>query len=107
MKVLRARANALWDRATVLSREQHDAYVVIARKRLDYMRRLLMRAEQNRQRVESDVSSLEINLQQTRTDVAAALLRGQLEERRKELRRLQTETAGLIQRISETEKVVT
>jgi hypothetical protein len=106
-KMLRVRANALWDRATVLSKEQHDAYIVIARKRLDYMRRLLMRAEQNRQRVESDVSSLEVDLQQAQTDVAAALLRGQLEGRRKELRRLQTETAGLLQRISETEKVVT
>ncbi len=107
MKMLRVRARELWDRATIASKERHEAYVLIARKRLDYMRTLLGRTQQNRHGVESDVSTLELNLQKAQTDVAVALLRGQLEERRKELRRLESETAGLLQRISEAEKVVT
>jgi hypothetical protein len=107
MKSLRSRARELWDRATAASKERHEAYVVIARKRLDYMRTLLGKAKQNRLRIEADVAAIEANLRTAQTDVAAALLRGQLEERRKELRRLDSETNGLMQRISEAETVLT
>jgi hypothetical protein len=107
MKKLRSRARQLWERATAASKEQHEAYVVIARKRLDYLRTLADRAAQNRRKVESEVSVLEAKLQQAQTDVAAALLRGQLEERRKQLRRLDAESAGLVQRIGEAEGSVT
>jgi hypothetical protein len=107
MKKLRSRARQLWERATAASKEQHEAYVVIARKRLDYLRTLADRAAQNRRKVESEVSVLEAKLQQAQTDVAAALLRGQLEERRKQLRRLDAESAGLVRRIGETEEAVT
>jgi hypothetical protein len=107
MKSLHSRARELWDRSTAASKERHEAYVVIARKRLDYMRTLLGKAKQNRQRIEADIAMIEANLQTAQTDVAAALLRGQLQERRKELRRLDSETNGLMQRISEAEAAVT
>jgi hypothetical protein len=106
MKALRVRARELWDRATEVSKERHEAYVVVARKRLDYMHTLLGKAQQNRQRIEGDVAMIELNLQKAQTDVAAALLRGQLEERRRELRRLDLETSGLMQRINEAEAAV-
>jgi hypothetical protein len=107
MKRLRTRARELWDRATVASKEQHEAYIIIARKRLDYLRILADRAAQNRERMESEVAALEVESKQAQTDVAAALLRGRLEERRKQLRRVDAESAGLARRIEETEKVVT
>lgn len=106
MKRLRARARHLWDRATAASKEQHEAYVVIARKRLDHLRVLAERAAQTRKRIEFEVGALESNLQQAQTDLAAALLRGQLEARRKELRRVESESAGLVRRIDEAERVV-
>lgn len=107
MKVLRVRAREIWNRTTVASKERHEAYVVTARKRLGYMRTLLGRVHLNRQRVESDVSKLELDLQRAQTDVASALLRGQLAERRKQLRHLDSETADLVQRINEAEKIAT
>lgn len=106
MRQLRLRARHLWDRATEASKEQHEAYVVIARKRLDHLRTLAERAAQTRKRIEMEVGALESNLQQAQTDVAAALLRGQLEARRKELRRVDSESAGLVRRIDEAEKIV-
>ena len=99
MKKLRSRGRDLWNRATAASKEQHEAYVVIARKRLDHLRLLADRAAQNRNMVQSEVSMLEARLQQAQTDIAAALVRGQLEERRKQLRRLDVESAGLARRI--------
>jgi hypothetical protein len=107
MKRLRVRARDLWDRATVASKQQHEAYVVIARKRLDHLRLLAERTAQTRRRIEAEVTALETDLKQTQTDVAAALLRGQLEARRKDLRRIDSGSAGLLQRIDEAEKVVT
>ncbi len=106
MKQLRGRARQLWDRATAASKEQHEAYVVIARKRLDHLRTLAERAAQTRMRIEMEVGELESDLQQAQTDVAAALLRGRLEARRKELRQVDSESAGLLRRIEEAEKVV-
>lgn len=99
LKTLRGRARELWERATVDSKERHEAYLVLARRRLEYMRTLWDAAQQRERRLAAEMSALELTLQRAQTEVAAALIRGQLDAGRKELRRLQTETARLGQRI--------
>ncbi len=106
LKTLRQRAKELWNTSSVASKEQHDAYLAIARRRLEHMRGLLRRNESTQREVESDIGRLQAALSEAQTDVAAALLRGQIDGRHKELRRLEAEFKALEERIRETEAVV-
>ncbi|HEX6507267.1 MAG TPA: hypothetical protein VF221_06515 [Chloroflexota bacterium] len=107
MKGLRRRAQELWDTATEAAKAKHEAYVLVAHKRLDHLRTLLGRSSQVRQRIEGDVAHLQNQLTQAQTEVAAALIRGQIQERQKELRRVAEEAEGLAQRIADTERALT
>jgi hypothetical protein len=104
MKTLRRQAQQLWDDATRAAEQKHEAYLLVARRRLDHLRSLLGRSEQARARIEEDMRQLRDQLGRAQTDVAAALIRGQLEQREKEIRRFTAEGEVLARRIADTER---
>lgn len=105
-KRLRIRAHALWDAATAAAKERHEAYLTVARRRLEHLHLVLHRAEEARERVEDMRVSLEEQLSRSETEIAAALLRRGIEEHQRELRRIAGEVEELRKRIADTEAIL-
>jgi hypothetical protein len=103
LKSLRARSNALWQKADAISRERHARFLEQAAGRVDRWKQQQGREERRRAAIEREIEALERQVAQASTGVAHALLRGQLEERRKELQRSEATGRELQRQIDEAQ----
>jgi hypothetical protein len=104
VRALRSRAHALWSRADEAGKQRREQYVEQAARRLDYWKRLQARRATARQTIEREIVMLERQAGSAPTGVGAALLRGQLEERRKALHTIDLEDRQLQERIDGVER---
>ena len=100
---LHMRADSLWKEASALSREKRDRYLAHASRRLDGWRSAIVRQEQLRARLQVDLIEAERRASAATTDVGAALMRGQVDEQRRAIHRLDIEISDLRKKIEETE----
>lgn len=103
LRNLRAQSTGLWQRANDLGREKHARYVEHTAKRIEQWRSVLHHHQRVRSALEREIAQLERQTSAAGTQIAAALLRGQLEQRRRELTRLETEDRDLEKRIEAAE----
>jgi hypothetical protein len=106
LREMQARATQLWSQAGDLSRQKHERYLQQLSVRLAGWRSALRRHLREHDQLDREVVEVERNSAAAATDVAAALLRGQAEERRRERDRLATRIADLRQRIEEGERAL-
>ena len=85
LRPLRARAHQLWQEADEIAKQKHADYLVHAQKRLRQMQDQYRRNAQTAEGISRDVAMLEKRWREATTDVAAAMVRGQLAERRRAL----------------------
>lgn len=106
LRALRARAHEVWKKADEVGREKHARYLEQAAGRIERWR--LAQARRNRQRasIERDLVVLQRELDRASTGVAQAMLRGQIEERRKALASLESEEQDLQRQIEDTERAL-
>lgn len=100
---LQAAARRLWQQSTELAQEKRAAYLVHAARRVEDWKRALRRQDATRRELEADVRTLEQQASTASTDVAAALVRGQLNERRKALRDLENSSEQLRKHIGDAQ----
>lgn len=103
LRALRARAGSAWQRANDVGREKHQRYIEQAGKRVEQWRNARDRQARMRSALEQQIAQLEHQAVIAPTDVGAALIRGQLEDRRKALSRLDNEARDLQRRIEAAE----
>ncbi|HEX8917745.1 MAG TPA: hypothetical protein VF898_04540 [Chloroflexota bacterium] len=103
MRRLRSRATALWRDADSAARRKHETYVSQASARLGRWKALLARQDRARSELEDELRTLERRADEARTDVAAALFRGQLAERQRFHSHLQQECVELRKKIESVE----
>jgi hypothetical protein len=106
IRELRAAAGELWQRADELGRQKHAAYLQFASRRLDHWRGQQARLERSRRGFEEDLDQLARTLAAATTDVAAALVRGQIEQTRKALLEIDREQRDLSRRIESAESAL-
>jgi hypothetical protein len=102
-KALRARANDLWKEAEQVAHRKRAAYLTWVDKRVHQWRDERGRAARAREQIAREISGLEAEIRDARTDVAAALLRGRLAERQKTLRSLEATERELARQIEDAE----
>lgn len=102
LKVLRSRATSLWERGNALGQQKHTRYLEQAARRVTYWRQQRERQQRAREAIEREILRLEAQMAAAGTDVGAALVRGQLESRRKALADLEAQERGLDERIAAT-----
>jgi hypothetical protein len=103
LRTLRTRAGSLWQQANDVGREKHQRYLEQAGKRVEQWRHARDRQVRMRSALEQQIAQLERQALAAPTDVGAALLRGQLEDRRRALSRLESEARELQSRIDAAE----
>lgn len=107
LKSLRSRANEIWKQADNVGREKHARYLEQAAGRVERWRQAQARRHRQRASIEHDISVLERELDRSSSGVGQALLRGQIEERRKALVTLQSEEKELERQIETVERALT
>lgn len=100
LRALRSRASSLWQEANARARERHQAYVEHARKRLDSWTVTQQRNARRLSDIAEEIAKLEQQAGTAPTDVAAAMARGQIAERRRALAEVEAVNRALEQRIS-------
>lgn len=106
LKALRGRAHEIWKRADEIGREKHARYLEQAAGRVERWRQAQGRRQRQRAGIEREITLLERQLDRSLTGVGQALLRGQIEERRKALAALQTEEQELERQIQSVERAL-
>lgn len=106
IRELQSRANRIWRDAEELSRIKHEAYLQHARSRLDDWRQTLATHASERVRLEAQIDDLGRRAAAAPTAVAAALLRGQCEERQRALGTLDAASRELERRIQQAESAL-
>ncbi len=106
LRALRARASTLWEEANAHAREKHEAYLIHARKRLDSWKVTRERNSRLVADIAHEISKLEQQAGHASTDVAAAMARGQIAERRRALAEVEVMNRDLQQRISAAESAL-
>jgi hypothetical protein len=106
LRRLRSRANTLWREANERARQKHEAYLANVGKRLDSWRALRHRNALAMATITDEISRLEYQAGNASTPVAAAMLRGQVAERRRALLEVQAADRDLEQRISSAESAL-
>lgn len=107
LKGLRSRAHETWKKADELGREKHARYLEQAAGRVERWRQAQARRHRQRASIEHDIAVLERELDRSSSGVGQALLRGQIEERRKALISLQSEEQELERQIENVERALT
>ncbi len=100
----RVRANRLWEQAATLSAQKHAAYLAGLGRRVSGWRVELEHKERAMETIRCEIEALEVQTTSATTGVAAAMVRGQLEERKKALTRLAAERDALTGQIAAGEK---
>ncbi|SRR5579884_543417 len=100
-RTLRARANALWRDADELAKTKHEAFVSTAPERVGRWKQARGRNAQAIDRIRSEIDQLA--RASTETGVAAAFAKAMIEEKTKELDRLESTNDSLEERIEDTE----
>jgi hypothetical protein len=100
---LRNRANELWERASILATEKHEAYLTNLERRVEGWRTALDRRSRTCEALSKEIEALEGQVGTASTGVAVAFLRGQLEERRRILGSTLAEQQNLMRQIAEAE----
>ena len=100
LRALRSAANRLWEQADARAREKHQAYLEHARSRLGSWRAAQQRNSRRLMDIEEEIAQLERQAGMASTDVAAAMTRGQIAERRRALAEAEAVNRALEQRIS-------
>ena len=103
LKTLRAEASALWREADECAKQKHDAYLAHVGRRLHHWKDLQVRHAQTRHTLASEIVELEQRATNVSTDVAAAMMRGQIAERRRTLAEIEAEERKLERQIGEAE----
>ncbi len=104
LKSMRSRAHEIWKRADEIGREKHARYLEQAAGRVERWRQSQARRRQQRASIERDIALLERQLDRASSGVGQAMLRGQIEERRKALSALQTEERQIDRQIEDVER---
>lgn len=104
LKSLRSRAHDIWKAADDIGREKHARYLEQAAGRVERWRQAQARRHHQRTSIERDIALLERQLDRSSTGVGQALLRGQIEERRKALAALASEEQELERQIENVER---
>lgn len=107
LKQLRDRAHGLWERANDLGREKHARFLEQASGRVDRWRQAQLRRSRQRESIEREIAVLGRQLDNASSGVAQALLRGQIEERKRALSSLLLQERDLQRQIDETERTLT
>jgi hypothetical protein len=100
LRALRGSANSLWEQADARAREKHQAYLEHARRRLGSWRAARQRNSRRLVDLEEEIAQLERQAGMASTDVAAAMARGQIAERRRAMAEVEAVNRALEQRIS-------
>lgn len=106
LRVLRGRAHDLWTVADELSRKKHEAYVSSAGKRLTYWSTVRERHARARLELARQIANLEERAESAPTSVGAALVRGQVAERRRALAAMEAAERALAKRIEAAESAL-
>ncbi|MGH2441586.1 MAG: hypothetical protein ACRDFX_00280 [Chloroflexota bacterium] len=104
LRKLQFRANELWREAEALGRQKHEVYLQHAARRVEEWTAMRERFARERSATEAEIMELEQRSGDAGTDVGAALLRGQLGQRRKALAELNERNARLEAQIEEVER---
>lgn len=104
LRELRQQANKLWQQAREIAREKHAAYMANASRRVEQWRFQHARNVETRTMLETELRDLQMRADSASTDVGAALLRGQVEERRRALNDLEARDRAVVDQIEETER---
>lgn len=104
LKSMRSRAHEIWKRADEIGREKHARYLEQAAGRVERWRQSQARRRHQRASIERDIALLERQLDRASSGVGQAMLRGQIEERRKALSALQTEERQIDRQIEDVER---
>lgn len=99
IRSLRIRANDLWQAADAVAREKHAAYLANVARRIRYWQAALQQNERERADLAFQIADLEARAGQAATDVGAALVRGQLAERRRALANLEAADRDLARQL--------
>lgn len=100
---LRNRAAGIWESANERGREKHESYLAYLGRRLDRWKASIRRMERERENIVGEIEALERESARVATDVAAAVMRARLAERRKELKQADASLREMATRISEAE----
>lgn len=103
---LRARSRALWARASDAGRERHDKYVQHLERQVPMWRSAQMRVQRRQADLRQQIGELERLASAPGTAVATALLRGQLEERRRQLADAQAQERDLNEKLARAESAL-
>ena len=106
VRTLRGRANELWQAADSVAREKHSAYLANMARRMQYWRADQQRNERERHDLALQIAELETRAERAATDVGAALVRGQLAERRRALATLEAAERDLARQLEAAELVL-
>jgi len=100
LRGLRGTANRMWEQADARAREKHQAYLEHARRRLGSWRTAQQRNSRRLVDIEKEIAQLEQQAGVASTDVAAAMARGQIAERKRALAEVEADNRALEERIS-------
>lgn len=106
LRDLRLQAGQIWQEADAVAKQKHAAYLEHAGKRLQQWRSARARYEQSRRMLEQELTRLRAEADRATTDVALALVRGQIAQREKALVELDREEEKLVRRIEEAESAL-
>lgn len=82
---LRARARSLWQQSTQVAQEKREKYLAFLTRQIPSWQTAITRSERRRGELEREIGELERLAAAPGTAVGTALLRGQLEDRRRQL----------------------
>jgi len=106
LRGLRARAHALWAEADEIAKRKHDAYLANMSKRVSHWKAARERHARIRSDLARQIEELERRAAGAATDVGAALVRGQVAERRKALADVEAADRSLAKQIEEVESAL-
>jgi hypothetical protein len=106
LRDLRALAGQIWQEADALAKQKHAAYLEHAGKRLEQWRNARARYDHSRRAIEQELNQLRAQAERAPTDVALALLRGQIAQKEKALAEIDREEDKLVQRIEAAESAL-
>lgn len=106
LRTLRGRAHSLWAEADDVARRKHEAYLTNVGKRLTHWRAVRERHTRARADMAQQIAELEQRAASAPTDVGAALVRGQLAERRRALAAIDAADRDLQKQIDAAESTL-
>jgi len=105
LRTLRANANSMWRQADEVAKAKHEAFMATADERVGRWKEVQGKNARAIARLRAEIDDLERSAGQT--DVAAAFARAMIEDKARELERLQSSNESLEDRIEHTETALT